>query len=204
MRTTGAPAIHRAASSPPPECTGWPRASGPTGSSASATPGRPTRIWWPDQRGRRPGPTYREAMADESALYTARVDNVGGTSGQVRLPGEPDAVLPTAAPAAGAACYSPEQVQAMAVSTCLGQTLRAVLAEQGLDHPSHVSVEVRLHRDPAGGFRFAPRALVTIDGLPAAQARPLMEAAHRRCPVSKLLTGQGAPPVELMGAEPRT
>jgi len=143
-------------------------------------------------------------MADESALYTARVDNVGGTSGQVRLPGEPEAVLPTAGPVEGADGYNPEQFLAMAWSTCLGQTLRAVLAEQGLDHPSHVSVEVGLHRDPAGGFRFAPRALVTIDGLPAAQARPLMEAAHRRCPVSKLLTGQGAPPVELMGAEPRT
>src|SRR5690625_233376 len=102
MRTTGAPAIHRAASSPPPECTGWPRASGPTGSSASATPGRPTRTWWPDERGRRPDPAYPEAMADESALYTARVDNVGGTSGQVRLPGEPEAVLPTAGPVEGA------------------------------------------------------------------------------------------------------
>src|SRR5690625_6621041 len=72
MRTTGASAIHRAASSPPPECTGWPMASGPTGSSASATPGRPTRIWWPDERGRRPDPAYPEAMADESALNTAR------------------------------------------------------------------------------------------------------------------------------------
>src|SRR5690625_885647 len=143
-------------------------------------------------------------MADESALYTARVDNVGGTSGQVRPPRGSGAGLPTAGPAEGAAGYTPEQFVAMAWSTCLGQTLRAVLAEQGLDHPSHVSVEVGLHRDPAGGFRFAPRALVTIDGLPAAQARPLMEAAHRRCPVSKLLTGQGAPTVELMGAEPRT
>src|SRR5690625_4592824 len=151
MRTTGAPAIHRAASSPPPECTGWPRASGPTGSSASATPGRPTRTWWPDERGRRPDPAYPEAMADESALYTARVDNVGGTSGQVRLPGEPEAVLPTAGPVEGADGYHPQQFLAMAGSTCPGQTLRAVLAEQAHDQPTQRSVEVEIGRASCRG-----------------------------------------------------
>ena len=142
-------------------------------------------------------------MADEPALYTARADNIGGTSGQVRIAGAPETVLPTAGPVEGADGCNPEQFLAMAWSTCLGETLRVVLSEQGLDHPSRVSVEVGLHRDPAGGYRFAPRALVTIDGLAAEQARPLMDAAHRRCPVSKLLAGQGSPVVELTSAEPR-
>ncbi|MGP9845006.1 OsmC family protein [Brachybacterium sp. 107] len=151
------------------------------------------------------------------ALYTARVDNVDGTSGQVRvhegpatlapevpsaeLPEgaapTPEALLPTGGPTAPARGFNPEQFLAMAWSTCLGETLRVVLAERGLPHESHVSVEVGLHRDPSGGYRFAPRALVTIDEMAADEAQPLLEAAHARCPVSKLLSGSSEPIVEL-------
>lgn len=112
-------------------------------------------------------------------------------------------MLSTAEPVEGAEGCNPEQFLAMAWSTCLGETVRVVLSEHGLDHPSRVSVEVGLHRDPAGGFRFVPRVLVTIEGLPAEQAQPLVDAAHSRCPVSKLLTGQGSPVVELTSAESR-
>lgn len=136
-------------------------------------------------------------MADDRALYVARADNVGGTSGEVRTPGGPGAVLPTAAPVEGTSGYNPEQFLAMAWSTCLGETLRTVLSERRLDHSSHVSVEVELHRDPAGGYRFAPRALVTIEDMAPEQAQQLADAAHARCPVSKLLTGPGTPVVEL-------
>jgi organic hydroperoxide reductase OsmC/OhrA len=138
------------------------------------------------------------------ALYTARVRNRGGTSGQVlvegaaavelgAMPAGPDGALalPTGGPTAGATGFNPEQLLAMAWSTCLGETLRVVLAEHGHALASRVDVEVELHRDPAGGYRFVPRALVEIDDLPAAEARTLIEAAHARCPVSKLLTGRG-------------
>lgn len=165
------------------------------------------------------------------ALYTARVENTDGTSGQVLIrdtsalePGAADAAtarsarsvgstarsgagprlegavaLPTGGPVEGAEGFNPEQFLAMAWSTCLGETLRVVLAEQGLTAESAVSVEVGLHRDPAGGFRFAPRALVNIEGVGPDRAQELAEAAHARCPVSKLLRGQGEPVVELVG-----
>ncbi|SLN01939.1 OsmC/Ohr family protein [Corynebacterium xerosis] len=171
-----------------------------------------------------PGP-----QSSSSALYTARVDNLGGTSGQVRvhegpasphssaplvdgeLPADelpahelpagpaptPVVLLPTGGPTAPARGFNPEQFLAMAWSTCLGETLRVVLAECGLPHESHVSVEVGLHRDPSGGYRFAPRALVTIDEMAADEVQPLLEAAHARCPVSKLLSGSSEPIVEL-------
>lgn len=141
-------------------------------------------------------------MVDYPALYTARAENVGGTSGQVRIPGAHDTVLPTGGPAEGADGYNPEQFLAMAWSTCLGETLRVVIAERGLEMSSQVSVEVGLHRDPAGGYRFAPRALVTIEGIEdmaPGQAQQLVDAAHARCPLSKLLTGQGNAVVELAG-----
>lgn len=149
------------------------------------------------------------------ALYTARVENTDGTAGQVLIrdtsalePGMADAAgprpagsvaLPTGGPIEGAEGFNPEQFLAMAWSTCLGETLRVVLAEQGLSAESAVSVEVGLHRDPAGGFCFAPRALMSIEGVGPARAQELAEAAHARCPVSKLLRGQGEPVVELRG-----
>ena len=136
---------------------------------------------------------------DDPALYTARADNVGGTSGQVRIADAHPAALPTGGPVVGADGYNPEQFLAMAWSTCLGETLRVVLAERGLEQSSQVSVEVGLHHDPADGYRFAPRALVTIEGMTPQQARPLVDAAHARCPVSKLLTGQGTPVVDIRG-----
>lgn len=147
--------------------------------------------------------------APDRALYTARVENITGTSGRVRVHdahgidlgaahADGVVVLPTGGPSASARGFNPEQFLAMAWSTCLGETLRVVLAEHELAQESSVSVEVGLHRDPAGGYRFAPRALVSIADLDPARARQLVEAAHSRCPVSKLLRAQGEPQVELV------
>ncbi|APX34824.1 hypothetical protein BH708_11220 [Brachybacterium sp. P6-10-X1] len=149
-------------------------------------------------------------------LYTARVDNSRGTSGQVRAhegpasldvgqrrdgaAAEPEVVLPTGSPSSPAQGFNPEQFLAMAWSTCLGETLRVVLSERGLAHESRVSVEVEMHRDPVGGFRFTPRAVVSVEEMAPEEVRELAEAAHARCPVSKILTGQGASDVELVVA----
>ncbi|PWH06286.1 organic hydroperoxide resistance protein [Brachybacterium endophyticum] len=119
-------------------------------------------------------------------LYTARVENIGGTAGEVRVENGP--TIPTGGPSPDATGSNPEQFLAMAWSTCLGETLKAVLREQRIDAATHVHVEVGLHRDPAGGFRFAPRALVAIEDLPEDEVRRLAEAAHARCPVSRLLS----------------
>lgn len=150
-------------------------------------------------------------MDASPALYTARVENVGGTAGRVLVhraaavelaAAVPDAdgtlALPTGGPSPSASGFNPEQLLAMAWSTCLGETLKAVLREQGLDLEPAVSVEVALHRDEAGGFRFAPRATVRLAGADPDRARELAEAAHARCPVSKLLAGQGARVTELI------
>lgn len=161
-----------------------------------------------------PPPDGTAPRTAEPALYTARVDNSGGTAGQVRIR-EADGVdltgaspaadggiaLPTGGPRPSASGFNPEQFLAMAWSTCLAETLKAVLSEQGLEVDSAVTVEVALHRDLAGGFRFVPRARVRLDSLSEERARELVEAAHARCPVSKLLRGTGEPVVELLAQE---
>ncbi|MFC7457626.1 OsmC family protein [Brachybacterium sp. GCM10030267] len=156
-----------------------------------------------DDRGASSGPTS-SPHPEDPALYTARTDNIHGTTGEVRVHDGPTAhraTLPTGGPSTPHQGFTPEQFLAMAWSTCLGETLRVVLAERELPHQSSVSVEVELHRDPAGGYRFAPRALVSIPDMAADEARTIADAAHARCPVSKLLTGQGTPRVELVTAD---
>lgn len=130
-----------------------------------------------------PAPDLPEKYA--RSLYTARVENIGGTAGEVRVENGP--TLPTGGPSADATGSNPEQFLAMAWSTCLAETLKAVLREQRIDAATHVHVEVSLRFDPSGGYRFAPRALVSIEDVPDTEARRLAEAAHARCPVSRLL-----------------
>jgi osmotically inducible protein OsmC len=145
---------------------------------------------------------HTQTSSDDPALYVARVDNTGGTTGQVDMAGvdgpHPD-VLPTGGPMDTARGYNPEQFLAMAWSTCLGETLKVVIGKRGLEARAHssVTVEVEMHDDPAGGFRFVPRATVRIDGIDEATAQDVLAAAHERCPVSKLLTGRGGATVQL-------
>ncbi|MFC0674918.1 OsmC family protein [Brachybacterium hainanense] len=130
------------------------------------------------------------ASRPDRSLYTARAENIGGTAGQVRIHDGPAAleVLPTGGPRPRAEGLNPEQLLAAAWSTCLAATLEVVLRENGHAVRSRVEVEVSLHRDPAGGLRFRPRALARIEELPREIAVEMLDAAHRRCPVSKLLT----------------
>jgi organic hydroperoxide reductase OsmC/OhrA len=74
-------------------------------------------------------------MGADDTLYTAEVGNEDGTAGHVRIAGTSAAdILPTGGPAEGAAGYNPEQFLAMAWSTCLGETLKVVIREAGLEH----------------------------------------------------------------------
>ncbi|RAF54783.1 organic hydroperoxide resistance protein, partial [Burkholderia multivorans] len=77
--------------------------------------------------------------------YTAKVENRGGTSGEVRVEDGPTlATAPTSHTELGS---NPEQFLAMAWSTCLGETLKVVLAVNDLEALSRVRCEVDLHRD---------------------------------------------------------
>ncbi|MCK2124943.1 hypothetical protein MJ643_30770, partial [Pseudomonas sp. PNPG3] len=72
----------------------------------------------------------------------------------------------------------------------------AVRVAESIGEPE-VIVEVALEPDPDGGYRFLPRARVSIPGIDPETTRELALAAHARCPVSKLLTAAGDHPVEV-------
>ncbi|WP_423058410.1 OsmC family protein [Brevibacterium linens] len=137
-----------------------------------------------------------EPKSPSAPIYTAKVENLGGTSGEVRV--EDGQTLPTAPTSRVEEGNNPEQFLAMAWSTCLGETLKVVLAVNDIEALSRVRVEVELHNEPSGnGFYFAPKAFISIEGVSDADAEKYAARAHARCPISKLLMGKGTPVVEI-------
>ncbi len=88
---------------------------------------------------------------------------------------------------------SPEELIAGAHSACYAMQLSAVIAEAGgTPQALHVTAEVDLEPDPAGGFRIPGIRLkvrAEVDGLDAEGFAAAAQTAKETCPVSKALTG---------------
>lgn len=100
----------------------------------------------------------------------------GGLSVRIGNPLKPGAVD-------DASATNPEQLLALAWASCL-QATASVLT----DAPVSVRVDVEL-RDAEGraGYEFHPTAVLSAEGLTLAATEDLAQAAHARCPVSRLL-----------------
>ena len=141
--------------------------------------------------------TTTRATADDRVLYTATAHNRTGPDGESRTDGglrvavrSPLAPRPTAEAAEtdAAVATDPEELLALAWATCLSGSARIVAPGRDVS----VRVEVDLVEDPTGtGFAFEPTAYVSFSGTTQEQAERLVQQAHERCPVSKLLTGRG-------------
>ena len=82
---------------------------------------------------------------------------------------------------------NPEQLLAMAWATCLNATAQVILA--GTRRSSvRVEVALRAARDRPG-FEFDADAYLAVEGAPREEAERVLEQAHARCPVSRLLHG---------------
>ncbi len=81
----------------------------------------------------------------------------------------------------------PEQLLALAWSTCLDATAQAIVRGE---RRTRVRVDVEL-ADAEGrdGFEFHVTATVSAEGLDDEATRRLAAAAHDRCPISRLLHG---------------
>lgn len=135
-------------------------------------------------------------------IYSTTVTNDGGTAGWVRVSDGPQ--VQTGPPSDPSQGVNPEQFLGMAWSTCLNATVEAVLRDRGVlgadgaPVRSRVSVQVSLIREPGGEYAFVPEATVSVEesaGLSEGELQDVAQAAHARCPVSKLLTGRGDPVV---------
>jgi osmotically inducible protein OsmC len=127
--------------------------------------------------------TWSGSLQDGSGTVDLASSGVG--SYQVSFPGR------TADSADGVT--SPEELIAAAHSSCYAMQMSAVLGEAGGSNPSvHVTAEVSLAKDPAGGLRIDAIALTvrgSAEGLDPAAFLRAAEEAKATCPVGKALTG---------------
>jgi osmotically inducible protein OsmC len=117
---------------------------------------------------------------------TTAINDDGGTGVSRVIDGLEVAVSNPLSPDADLSRSNPEQLLALAWSTCLNATLQAIVRGQ---HRTAVRVEVEMQDSPRGGFEFHVTAVVSAEGRTVAEAEKLAASAHRRCPVSRLLAG---------------
>lgn len=85
------------------------------------------------------------------------------------------------------AATNPEQLLALAWATCLNATARVIVANA---RRTAVRVRVELRdAEPSPGFEFHVDAYLSAEGADVAETERILDAAHARCPVSKLLGG---------------
>lgn len=118
--------------------------------------------------------------------YRTSAFNDDGGTGVSRVPdGLEVAVSNPLQPGHDTAASNPEQLLALAWSTCLNATAQAIVAGR---NRTKARVEVEL-RDAEGraGYEFLVTAFISGEGLDASEAAELAAAAHDRCPISRLL-----------------
>lgn len=120
-------------------------------------------------------------------LYTVTATNKQGIDGVVKLSNGKE--VPTSHPLNDLPGFNPEELMALAWSTCLSATIQVLLETKGLsDKQSKVAVTANLQKEEdAAGYYFELLAEAAIEDLPLAQAEELVAQAHSRCPVSKLM-----------------
>lgn len=79
---------------------------------------------------------------------------------------------------------NPEQLLALAWATCLNATAKVFEPERA----TAVRVEVELHpAQPGPGLEFRVDAYLSVAGRSEAETTHVLERAHARCPISKLI-----------------
>ncbi|MFD5213720.1 OsmC family protein [Microbacterium sp. NPDC058345] len=115
-----------------------------------------------------------------------RTEAINGRGDRSRIPGGLDVAVASPLKAdADPSATNPEQLLALAWATCRNGTAQVLVAER---RRTAVRVEVELHpSEPGPGYEFHVDAYLSAEGLSGADAQDLLERAHARCPVSKLI-----------------
>ena len=82
---------------------------------------------------------------------------------------------------------NPEQLIGMSWATCLNATIRSILKAKQMENHSIVNVHVKLWFDEKTRFQFTLDGEASIEGLTIEETEKIVAAAHRFCPVSKLI-----------------
>ncbi|MGT2800690.1 OsmC family protein [Streptococcus marmotae] len=121
-------------------------------------------------------------------LYSVTATNHDGIHGSVSLSSEKS--VQTAHPLTKEEGFNPEELMATAWATCLNATIQALLESQKQGRQSRVEVTCELHRESTlgKGYYFQVNAKASIEGFSLEEAESLVQQAHQRCPISKLIS----------------
>ncbi|MFD5599500.1 OsmC family protein [Leucobacter sp. NPDC058333] len=122
-------------------------------------------------------------------LFTAVAHNSDGITGESRVDGGRTVTVASPTAADRGTATNPEELLALSWVTCLNAAAR-VVAGPGIE--VEASAEISLHPRADVGFEFSGKAELRFVGVPLAEATALAEAAHERCPVSRMLTGRSS------------
>ncbi|SDQ09405.1 OsmC family protein [Microbacterium sp. cf332] len=118
--------------------------------------------------------------------YRTTASNDDGGTGVSRVAGGLEvAVSNPLQPGHDETASNPEQLLALAWSTCLSATAQAIVRGE---RRTRVRVDVAMRdAEGRGGYEFVATAFVSAEGVDEQAAAELAAAAHDRCPVSRLL-----------------
>lgn len=134
-------------------------------------------------------------------LYSVTARNDQGIDGTAQLSNRK--TLATNHPLNDQSGFNPEELIALAWSTCLKATLDAVLEAKLMTNLSYVEVQVDLEKEPtASGYFFAVKGQASIEGVSLDEAKTLVQEAHTRCPVSKLISAAQSVSLETVPYQP--
>lgn len=135
-----------------------------------------------------PAPSARAYRGDMGTRYqTEAINRYGGDGVAQVTDGMTVTVSSPLNPDRDPSATNPEQLLALAWATCLNSTAQAVVAKK---RRTAVRIEVALcDAEPGPGFVFEVDTYLSVEGASEDQAQDVLNAAHARCPVSKLLIG---------------
>lgn len=128
-------------------------------------------------------------------VYTATATATGGREGKIRSSDgvlEAALAVPKEMGGPGGALTNPEQLFAAGYAACFEGAVRLVAKEAkvSVGPETHVTAHVGVGPREAGGFGLAVTLDVHLDGVDAAEAEKLAQAAHEQiCPYSHATRG---------------
>ena len=129
----------------------------------------------------------------QQVLYTTSATAHGAREGQVKSEdGKLDLKLamPKGLGGSGAEGTNPEQLFACGYAACFESALRFVARMQKIAFQDvHMTAKVQIGKIETGGFGLAVALHGVFQGIDAAGAQRLMEAAHQVCPYSNATRG---------------
>lgn len=137
--------------------------------------------------------------AIDTVLYTGKTHTVGGREGHTRSDdGQLDVAL--SPPGSRRPGTNPEQLFAAGWSACFEGAMGIAARKRGISLPTDTAIDAEVDLGKVGEeYQLQARLNISLPGLPADQAKAIVDDAHATCPYSKLSRGNIDVQIRLVG-----